>query len=138
MKLINIVLFFTFITSNLFANTNYFNEGFLLFEKNELNKAKFKFEQDLVFNPKSEKSYLYISKIYNFQKKRQLERKNLDAVILLNPQNEEAIYNLAKLNLDESDYKESKKLIDKLLVFCKDYCQKSKKLKIEIENSIKK
>ena len=69
---------------------------------------------------------------------RQLERKNLDAVILLNPQNEEAIYNLAKLNLDESDYKESKKLIDKLLVFCKDYCQKSKKLKIEIENSIKK
>ena len=138
MKLIKIVLFFAFITSSLFANTSYFNEGLILFEKNELNKAKFKFEQDLVFNPKSEKSYLYLSKIYNFQKKRQLERKNLDAVILLNPQNEEAIYNLAKLNLDESDYKESKKLIDKLLVFCKDYCQKSKKLKIEIENSIKK
>ena len=138
MKLIKIVLFFAFITSSLFANTSYFNEGLILFEKNELNKAKFKFEQDLVFNPKSEKSYLYLSKIYNFQKKRELEKKNLDTVILLNPQNEEAIYNLAKLNLDESDYEESKKLINKLLVFCKDYCQKSKKLKIEIENSIKK
>ena len=32
----------------------------------------------------------------------------------------------------------SKKLIEKLLVFCKDYCQKSNILKIEIEKSLKK
>ena len=57
---------------------------------------------------------------------------------MLNPKNEEAVYNLAKLKLDMSDYAESKSLISKLLVFCKNYCQKSKKLKIEIENSLKK
>ena len=62
----------------------------------------------------------------------------MKSVILLNPQNEEAVFNLAKLKLKESDYSESKKLIEQLLVFCKNYCQKSKKFKIEIENSQKK
>ena len=33
-------------------------------KKNDLDKAKFKFEQDIVFNPKNEKSYLYLSKIF--------------------------------------------------------------------------
>ena len=31
-----------------------------------------------------------------------LEEKNLNTVILLNPKNEEAVYNLAKLKLKES------------------------------------
>ena len=38
---------------------------------------------------------------------------------------------------EKSDFQESKMLIEKLIVFCKNYCQKSKKLKLEIENSIK-
>ncbi len=138
MKLLKITIFLMFITSNLFAKSNFFSEGLTFFKKSDFEKAKFKFEQDLVFNPKSEKSYLYLSKIYNFQKKKELEEKNLNSVILINPKNEEAIYNLAKLKLDNSDYKESKKLIEQLLVFCKDYCQKSKTLQIKIENSIKK
>ena len=122
----------------MFANTDYFKEGLKFFKKKEFNKAKFKFEQDIVFNPKSEKSYLYLSKIFNNQDKRDLEEKNLNTVILLNPNNEEAIFSLAQLKLKKSDYKESKKLIDKLLIFCKDYCEKSKKLKTEIEKSLKK
>jgi len=138
MKLLKIIFFIILISSNLFANTDYFNEGLVLYEKNNLDKAKFKFEQDLVFNPKNENSYLYLSKIFNVQNKKDLEEKNLNTVILLNPKNEEAVYNLAKLKLDMSDYAESKSLISKLLVFCKNYCQKSKKLKIEIENSLKK
>ena len=107
-------------------------------EKKELDKAKFKFEQDIVFNPKNEKSYLYLSKIFNEQDKKKLEEKNLNTVILLNPKNEEATYNLAQLKLKESDFEGSKKLINKLLIFCKNYCQKSKKLKIQIEDSLKK
>ena len=36
-----------------FANTEYFNEGLNLFKKKKKYKeAKFKFEQDIVFNPK--------------------------------------------------------------------------------------
>jgi len=138
MKLLKIIFFLFLTASNLFANTIYFNEGLTFYEKKEFDKAKFKFEQDIVFNPKSEKSYLYLSKIFNAQKKKELEEKNLNTVILLNPKNEEATYNLAKLKLKESDFIESKRLIEQLLIFCKNYCQKSQKLKVEIENSSKK
>ena len=73
MKLLKIIFFIILISSNLFANTDYFNEGLVLYEKNNLDKAKFKFEQDLVFNPKNEKSYLYLAKIFNTQKKKDIE-----------------------------------------------------------------
>ena len=135
MKLLKIIFFLFLTSSNLLANTTYFNEGLIFYEKKEFDKAKFKFEQDIVFNPKSEKSYLYLSKIFNKKKKKELEEKNLNTVILLNPLNEEATYNLAKLKLNESNYSESKKLIDQLLSFCNSFCQESKDLKIEIEKS---
>ena len=138
MRLLHIIFFLFLLFSNLQAGSNYFNEGLTFYEKKELDKAKFKFEQDIVFNPKNEKSYLYLSKIFNKQEKTKLEEKNLNTVILLNPTNEEATYNLAQLKLKESDFDGSKKLIEKLLIFCKDYCQKSNTLKIEIEKSVKK
>ncbi len=133
------IIFLTLISFNyLLASTEYFNEGLMLYKKEELDKAKFKFEQDIVYNPKSEKSYLYLSKIFNKKNNNELEEKNLNTVILLNPRNEEAIYNLAKLKLKNSDYTGSKTLLDKLLIFCKNYCKKSKDLKTEIEKSLKK
>ena len=137
-RLLKFTLATLFLSSHLLANTNFFDEGLALYKNNDLEKAKFKFEQDLVFNPKNEKSYLYLSKIFNSQKKKELEEKNLKTVILLNPNNEEALFNLAKLRLEESDYKESKELIERLTNLCKNYCQKSKELKIKIDNSLKK
>ena len=83
-------------------------------------------------------SYLYLSKIYKNLKKKKLEEQNLKTVILLNPTNEEATYNLAKLKLDSSDYKKSKELNDNLISFCNKFCDKSYKLKTEIENLLKK
>ena len=65
-----------------------------------LTEAKFKFEQDIVFNPKSEMAYLYLSKIFKNLENKNLQEQNLNTVILLNPMNEEAIYNLAKLKLE--------------------------------------
>ena len=138
MRLLKIIFFVVSIFNNAHAGANYFNEGLVLYENEEFDKAKFKFEQDIVFNPKNEKSYLYLSKIFNVQEKKELEEKNLNTVILLNPKNEEATYNLAQLRLKESDFEGSKQLIEKLLIFCKNYCQKSQKLKIEIEKSLKK
>ena len=52
--------------------------------------------------------------------------------------NEEATFNLAKLKFTKSDYNESKKLIDELLVFCNKFCKKTQALKIEVEKSFKK
>jgi Tfp pilus assembly protein PilF len=131
------LLFFLY-QSNLFAKSKYFQEGVDLFNKNDFENAKIKFEQDIVFNPKSELSYLYLSKIYNKLEKKSLEEQNLDAVILLNPKNEEAIYNLAKLKLTSSDYKKSKELNQRLKMICNNFCSKSDKLKIEIDNLSKK
>ncbi|RPG94779.1 MAG: hypothetical protein CBE23_001525 [Candidatus Pelagibacter sp. TMED263] len=138
MKILKIIFLIILIPTSLLANTDYFNEGLTFYKKNDFEKAKFKFEQDLVFNPKNEQSYLYLSKIFNTQNKKKLEEQNLNTVILLNPKNEEAVFNLAKLKLEESDFKESKKIIEKLLKFCKDYCQKSAQLKTQIEKSLKK
>ena len=137
MKFFKYILFLSFITNYTYAASNYFSEGKLFYEKKQFEKAKFKFEQDIVFNPKNEESYLYLSKIFNKQEKKDLEEKNLKTVILLNPKNEDALYSLAKLRLKKSDFSGSRELIDQLLNFCKSYCQKSQKLKVEIENSIK-
>ena len=138
MRLLIIIFFYFLISSNVFASNNYFEEGLAFYKKKELDKAKFKFEQDIVFNPKNEESYLYLSKIFNVQEKKDLEEKNLNTVLLLNPKNEEATYNLAQLRLKESDFEGSKKLIEELLIFCKNYCQKGENLKIKIKKSLKK
>ena len=122
----------------LWANTQFFNEGLNFYKIKQFEKAKFKFEQDIVFNPKSEKSYLYLSKIFRNLDKKDLEEQNLKTVILLNPKNEEAIYNLAKLKLETSDYKKSKELNERLTSLCKKLCDESQKLKVEIENLLKK
>ena len=107
-------------------STEYFNEGLALYKNNEFDKAKFKFEQDIVFNPKSEKSYFIYQKYLINKKKEDLEEKNLNTVILLNPMNEEAVFNLAKLKLDESDFSESKKLV-KNLKFLQRLLQKNQR-----------
>jgi tetratricopeptide (TPR) repeat protein len=134
-----IIFFILFLVPNfLYAKSIYFQDGIVLFNKNKLDEARFKFEQDIVYNPKNELSYLYLSKIFNKKENIFLEEQNLNTVILLNPKNEEAVYNLAKLKLASSDYKKSKELNKKLKSLCIKLCNKSDKLKIEIENLSKK
>ena len=138
-KIILKILIFFFLTQNiLLAKTEYLNEGINLFNKDKLKEAQFKFEQDIVYNPKSELSYLYLSKIFKKFDKKDLEEQNLNTVMLLNPKNEEAIYNLAKLKLATSDYKKSRELNERLSSICDKFCILNKKLKIEIENLSKK
>ena len=132
------VLIFFFLPSILMANTQYFADGLNLFKNKKFNEAKFKFEQDIVFNPKSEMSYLYLSKIFQNLDNKELEEQNLNTVILLNPKNEEAIYNLARFKLGASDYKKSKELNDRLKNLCDKFCDQSEQLKIEIETLSKK
>ena len=137
-RLITLILLIFFYPTLIFAKSEYFEEGVNLFNKEKFEDAKFKFEQDIIFDPKSELSYLYLSKIFNQQDKKNLEEQNLNTVLLLNPKNEEAIYNLAKLKLVNSDYQKSKELNKKLKLICDKFCMQSDKLKIEIENLSKK
>ena len=137
-KIFKLIFLIIFISTPLYGKNDYFQEGINLFKNKKFTEAKFKFEQDIVFNPKSELSYLYLSKIFKNLDKKGLQEYNLNTVILLNPNNEEAIFNLAKLKLESSDYKKSKELNDRLISFCNKFCNESKKLKIEIENLLKK
>ena len=132
-------LFFLLLKTNFsFAETNYFAEGKSLFEKKDFDKAKFKFEKDIVFNPKSEKSYLYLAKIFNKKNNSELEEINLNTVILLNPSNEEAVFQLTLLNIKKSNYDESEKQIKKFEIICKKLCSKKSELKEKLNNSLKK
>ena len=137
-KLLIISLILLINPNDILAKSKYFQEGINLFDQKKFEDAKFKFEQDLVQNPKSELSYLYLSKIFNKQDKKKLEEQNLKTVMLLNPKNEEAIYYLAKLKLSNSDYDKSRELNKKLKLICNNFCDKSDRLKIEIENLSKK
>ena len=138
LKILKAILMYFVLSSQVFANTKFFNDGLILFKKKKLDQAKFKFEQDILINPKSEMSYLYLSKIFNKMNKKKLEEQNLNTVILLNPKNEEAIYNLARFKLGASDYKKSKELNDRLKNLCDKFCDQSEQLKIEIETLSKK
>ena len=136
--ILKFTLIFFLLINPLHAKSNYFDEGVNLYKKEKFKEAQFKFEQEIVFNPKSELSYLYLSKIFNKLDKKDLEEQNLNTVMLLNPKNEEAIYNLAKLKLASSDYKKSKDLNNRLSSICNKFCKKNNELKIEIENLSKK
>ena len=137
-RLLIFIIIFVLLSNFSLAKNKFFEEGLNLYKVKKYDEAKFKFEQDIVFNPKSEMSYLYLSRIFNNFKEKVLEEQNLHTVILLNPNNEEAIYYLAKLKLDNSDYKKSKELNDRLQRLCNKFCDKSEKLTKEIENLSKK
>ena len=133
MKLFKIVFFLVLTSSVVVAKTDYFNEGLVYYENKELDKAKFKFEQDIVFNPKSENSYLYLAKIFNKESNDDLEEQNLNVVILLNPKNEEALYLLTLLRIKKSDYDESQELLKKFEKVCNKICDK----KVELISKLK-
>ena len=131
-----ITIFFisTLLHTSTSAKNSFFLEGERLFNEKKFSQSKYKFEKDIVFNPKSELSYLYLAKIFNAQKNDFMEEQNLNTVIMLNPKNEEALYLLAKLNIKKSDYKKSKELINNLREVCSNFCQKEAELKEKLEN----
>ena len=127
--LIKIFVIYLFLIPNgITKQTNYFDKGIELFQKKEFDKSKILFEKDIVFNPKNEKSYLYLAKIFNKNKNDKEEEINLNNVLLLNPQNDEAIYMLTLLKIKQSDYNQAKELINKFILVCKSFCSKKKEI----------
>ena len=127
--LIKILVLCLFFTGNVFAvKINYHDEGKKLFDRKEFEKSKIYFEKDIVFNPKSEKSYLYLAKIFNEKDDDQQQEVNLTNVLLLNPKNDEAIYLLALLKIKQSDYEGVKELIEKFELVCISFCSKKNEI----------
>ena len=108
----------------------------MLFDKKKFNQSKIFFERDIVFNPKSEKSYLYLAKIFYKDDKDLEEEMNLNSVLLLNPQNDEALYMLILLKIKQSDYSEAKKLIKNFDLICVSFCSKKNEIQVKFDKII--
>ena len=135
--ILKIILFqFFLIHFHTEANTNFFENGKKLFDEKKFEKSKIYFERDLVFNPKSEMSYLYLAKIFKNDENETEQEFNLKTVILLNPKNEEAIYMLALLKIKQSNYQQAKELSEKFDLVCESLCLKKSEIKNKLENSI--
>ena len=134
--IIIIKIFFVYlflISGGLSKESNYLKKGIEHFQKEEFDKSKILFEKDIVFDPKSEKSYLYLAKIFNNNDNDFEQEIKLNSVLLLNPQNDEAIYMLALLKIKQSDYNHAKKLLDEFVLVCKSFCSKKKEIQEKFE-----
>ena len=127
-----------FLIINLFnfaqAKENFFEVAKNKFEKKRFDESKFLFQRNIVFNPKDAKSYLYLAKIYNFEENEKEEVKNLNTTLLLESDNEEAIYMLINIHLKNSNYSQVKELREKFSTVCKDLCNKTKAINETLKN----
>ena len=132
MKKIYKILFTFFlvmgISSNAISSEDFFKKGLELFKNKKFDDAKFMFERSIVFNPKDSNSYLYLAKIYNQQEDQDKEEKNLDATLLIEPKNEEAILMLMKIGLKRSNYSKVKDLSKTFTEVCKKLCNENKEI----------
>ena len=128
-KKLNYLFVFLFLI-NIFnvskGNENFFEEGLKLYDNEKYEDARFMFERSIVFNPKDSNSYLYLAKIYNIEEDQKKEEKNLEATLLIEPDNEEAILMSMKIALAKSNYSKVKKLSKTFIKVCKKLCKENK------------
>ena len=116
------------------SDENFFNKGLELYNKEKFEDARFMFERSIVFNPKHSNSYLYLAKIYNQEKNQIKEEKNLEATLLIEPKNEEAILMLMKIALEKSNYSKVKDLSENFIKVCKKLCEENKNILDSLAN----
>ena len=116
------------------AENNFFEEGKSKYKEKKYEESKFLFQRSIVFNPKNHVSYLYLAKIYKFEKNKNKEEKNINTVLLLDPNNEEAIYLLMEIELEKSNYSKVKDLVKIFENVCKNFCDKKESILDSLKN----
>jgi len=136
MKLKNkfFVIFFLLIFTSTFASENFFDSAINLFEKKKYEKSKFLFQRNLVFNPKDAKSYLYLAKIYEIEDNEKEMEKNLNTTLLLEPDNEEAMYMIIDIELKKSNFSKVMELQSDFEKICTSLCEKIASIKERLKN----
>lgn len=115
--------------SNLsFGDKNFFNKGIKFYNDKKYDDARFMFERSIVFNPKDSNAYLYLAKIYNIEEDQKKEEKNLEATLLIEPNNEEAILMSMKIALKKSNYSKVKKLSKTFTKVCNKLCKENQSI----------
>ena len=120
--LVILISLINFINTN--ASENLFEKAKKNFEKKDYDKSKFLFQRNIVFNPKNAESYLYLAKIFKTEENQEEEEKNLDTTLLLEPNNEEAIYMLINIQLDRSNFDKANTLMERFTSVCKKMLNK--------------
>ena len=131
--ILGIILFLNF-TNLVIAKENFFNNAKNKFDEKKLEESKFLFQRNIVFNPKDAQSYLYLAKIYNSEENEKEEEKNLKSTLLLEPDNEEAMYMMINIELKKSNYSEVKTLIKDFTIICLELCEKTKTINKNLKN----
>ena len=130
-----IFLFFLLNLSNVaLSKENFFTEGVKLFEAKKYDDAKFLLERSIVFDPKHANSYLYLAKIYKEKEDQKKEEKNLEATLLIDPKNEEAILMLMQIGIKKTNYSQVKELSERFEKVCKDLCKKNDEILQDLKN----
>tara|TARA_B100000927_G_scaffold77341_1_gene61584 strand:+ start:96 stop:533 length:438 start_codon:yes stop_codon:yes gene_type:complete len=131
-----IILTCAFLTFTSFAigKDSFFDDALKMYKEKKYDDAKFLFERNIVYNPKSADSYLYLAKIYNKKDDKKKEQQNLNTVLLIEPSNEEAILMIMKISLEKSNYSKVQKLSETFAKVCKNLCDENDKIKESLKN----
>ena len=117
-----------------FAKESFFQEAKILFEEGKIEESKFLFQRNIVFNPKDSKSYLYLAKIFESEENEIEEEKNINTTLLLEPDNEEAMYMLIDMKLEKSDIQMVEELREKFKIICNSLCSKIESIEERLSN----
>ena len=128
------LIIFILLNFKAFAKENFFQEAKILFEEGKIEESKFLFQRNIVFNPKDSKSYLYLAKIFENEENQIEEEKNINTTLLLEPDNEEAMYMLIDMKLEKSDIKKVEELTDKFKIICNSLCSKIGSIEERLSN----
>ena len=123
-KLLSIFFIFLNLINSALAENTFFEEAKKKYNEKKYDDSKFLFQRSIVFNPKDQKSYLYLAKIYKFEDNKKEEEKNINTVLLLDPKNEEANYLLMEIELKKSNYSKVKELAENFTKICSKLCNK--------------
>ena len=116
------------------AKENFFSEAKNMYDKKKLEESKFLFQRNIVFNPKDAQSYLYLAKIYNFEENESEEIKYLKTTLLLEPDNEEALYMLIDIELKKSNFSKVRDFTKNFKIICSTLCDKTQNINERLKN----
>jgi len=133
-KLIFYILIFLSFCNFVFSAENFFEEAKKNYNEKKMEDSKFLFQRNIVYNPKDSKSYLYLAKIFNYEKNEEEEEKNLNTALLLEPDNEEAMHMLINIELKRSNYSKVKELTKNLSTICINLCDEIKIINEDLKN----
>ena len=125
-RILFIILAFISFTNSANSIENFYEEGKKKYSEQKIDEAKFLFQRSIVFNPKEIESYIYLAKIYNYEKNEKEEEKNILTALLLDPTNEDVLFMYMKIELKKSNYQKVKDSLKTFIKVCKSLCEKDK------------